>query len=171
MRIAFLKRNIPKRPAAIAVALIAAASMVAGREKPAIEPVEAKAPRTAAAAPAEPDFDLAKLQRAEAPAPHNDPFARRSFAPPPRPAPAAAAPAAPARAPQAPPLPFKYAGRITQAGHTEVYVLRGDELISIAAGQEIDGQYRVETISESSIAFMYLPLKTHQSIELREASG
>jgi hypothetical protein len=169
MRLVLFKRTIPKRAAAIAVALIAAASMVAGREKPALEPVEAKAPRTQAARPAEPDFDLAKLQRAEAPAPHNDPFARRSFAPPPQPAPAAPAPAAPA--PAAPPLPFKYAGRITYDGKTEVLVLRGETLISIAPGQEIDGEYRVETISESNIAFVYLPLKTHQSIELREASG
>jgi hypothetical protein len=166
MRLVLFKRTIPKRPAAIAVALIAAASMVAGREKPAIEPVEARAPRTQAAAPVEPDFDLAKLQRAEAPAPQNDAFARRSFAPPPQPA-----PAAPAPVPAAPPLPFKYAGRITYDGKTEVLVLRGDTLISIAPGQEIDGEYRVETISESNIAFVYLPLKTHQSIELREASG
>jgi hypothetical protein len=170
MRIAFLKREIPKRPAAVAVALIAAASMVAGRERPSVEPVEAKAPRTQAAAPAEPDFDLAKLQRAEAPAPQTDPFARRSFAPPPRQAPAAAAPG-PAPAPAAPPLPFKYAGWITYDGKTEVLVLRGDKLISIAPGQEIDGEYRVEAVSESNIAFVYLPLKTRQSIELREASG
>jgi hypothetical protein len=169
MRIPFLKRELPKRTAAIAAGLIAAASIVAGRERPALERIEAKAVPTQAAAQAEPELDLARLQRAEAPAPQNDPFARRSFAPPPPPAPPqnAAAVATPA----VPPLPFRYAGRITQAGKTEVYVLRGEELISIAPGQEIDGQYRVATISESNIAFVYLPLNARQSIELGEASG
>jgi len=161
-----LKRDIPKRPAAIAVALIAVASIVAGRERPALELVEPRSARAEATAAA-PEIDLAKLQRGEAAAPQNDPFAPRSFAPVQQ----AAAPQE-APAPQgAPPLPFTYAGWLTQDGKTEVYVLRGDELIAIAAGRKIDAQYRVDSITESSIRFTYLPMKTRQSLERAPEAG
>jgi hypothetical protein len=165
MRLDLLKRTIPKRAAAIAVALIAAASVVTGREKPALEVVEAKpGPVEKAAAP---DIDLGKLRRAEAAgAAQSDPFAPRNFAPPAQPA--GAAPQGPQGAP---PLPFAYAGKLTQDGRTEFFVTRGAELISIAAGAKIDAQYRVDSISEARIRFTYLPLKTRQSLELTEAGG
>jgi hypothetical protein len=167
MKLTFIKRDIPRAAVAIAVALVAAAGMVAGREKPAIELVEARSAHreTAAAAP---EIDLAKLKRGQAEAPHGDPFAPRSFAPPVQ---RAAAAAAAPEAPSAPPLPFSYLGRITQDGKTEVFVLRGEDLIGIAAGRKIDDQYRVDAISESSISFTYLPLKMQQSLELGEAGG
>ena len=38
--------------------------------------------------------------------------------------------------PAAPPLPFRYFGKLTENGKTEVLVMRGDELITIAAGPE-----------------------------------
>jgi hypothetical protein len=164
MRIAFLKRDIPKRPAAIALALIAAAGMVAGREKPAVEVVESRPSQVEKTATA-PEIDLAKLSRAQADAPQNDPFAPRSFAPAPREQQAAAAPAAPKGAP---PLPFTYAGWLSQDGKTEVYVLRGEELISIASGQKIDADYRVDSVTDSSIRFTYLPMKTRQVLERAE---
>jgi hypothetical protein len=173
MRIAFLKREIPKRAAAIAVALIAAASVVAGREKPAVEAVGAVESRPAQLerAAAAPEIDLGKLRRGEADAPQSDPFAPRSFAPV-QPQQAAKPHAAPAQArEEAPPLPFTYAGWLSQDGKTEVFVVRGDELISIAAGDTIDAQYRVDAITESSIRFTYLPLKKRQSLERDEASG
>ena len=163
MRIAFLKRDIPKRPAAIALALIAAAGMVAGRERPAIEVVEPRAAQVEKA-PSTPEIDLAKLERREGAAPGNDPFAPRSFAPAPQQE--AAAPQAPKGAP---PLPFAYAGKLTQDGRTEIFVVRGEELISIAAGQKIDAQYRVDSITESKIRFTYLPLKTRQVLDREEA--
>jgi hypothetical protein len=165
MKLTFLKRDIPRRPLAIALALIAAAGVVAGREKPAMEVVESR-PALARNAAALPEIDLGKLKRAEAAAPQNDPFAPRSFAPEAVPQARSAA-----QAPTAPPLPFTYAGRLTQDGKTEVFVLRGEEIISIAAGQKIDAEYRVDAVSESRIAFTYLPLKTHQSLELTEAGG
>jgi hypothetical protein len=164
MKLPFLQRDISKRAAAIAVALIAAAGVVAGREKPALEVVESKPPSVErAAAPSA--IDLEKLKRAQASVPQNDPFAPRSFAPPARPAQAVNA------APSAPALPFRYVGKLIADGRTEVFVMRGAELISIAAGQNIDAQYRVDAITESSIAFTYLPLRTRQSIDLAEASG
>jgi hypothetical protein len=166
VKIPFVKRDIPKRPAAIALVLIAIAGVVAGREKPAIEVVESK-PARIQAADAAPDIDLAKLNRSQANAPQNDPFAPRSFERAVQHA-GAGAPAAP---PSAPALPFTYFGKLIENGKTEVFVMRGDELISIAVGQKIDGEYRVDAITESRIVFTYLPLKAKLSIELAETSG
>jgi hypothetical protein len=170
MKLTFLKRDIPKRPAiVVAVALLAAASLVIGREKPALEVVQpSSAPtRNTAAAP---EIDLDKLNRTvAADAPQNDPFAARNFAPAPRnvaPARRGQANAAAASAPKAaPPLPFTYAGWVSQDGKTEVYVQRGTELISLEAGQKIEPDYRVDSITDSSIRFTYLPMKTPQVLE------
>jgi hypothetical protein len=167
MKNAWLKNPSVRRAAIVVLALVTAAGVVAGREKPALERVEPRASRAEKAAPV-PEIDLARLKRAEAAAPHADPFAPRSFAPPP---PERQAVAAAAQPPTAPPLPFAYAGKLTQEGRTEIFVLRGEELISIAAGQKIDAEYRVEAISESQIAFTYMPLKARQSLELDEAGG
>jgi hypothetical protein len=164
-----LLKNVPLRRAAIVVlAVVTAAGVVAGRERPALELVEPRAPQAEKAAPPL-ELDLARLKRAEALAPQADPFAPKSFAPPPPPVQQAVA-AAP-QPPTAPPLPFAYAGKLTQEGRTEVFVLRGEELISIAAGQKLDAEYRVDAISESQIAFTYLPLKMRQSLELGETDG
>jgi len=164
MKLARLK-DTPKRVVALAVALVAVASLVMGREQPALEaarPSPAPAQMTGSLS----EIDLSKLERAQPAAPQADPFAARSFAAPPR-------PQSPARAgaPTAPPLPFRYAGRLTQDGKTEVFVVRGDEIISVAAGQNIDAQYRVDALSASRIAFTYLPLKTRQSLEIDESGG
>lgn len=166
--LSFLQGRTARRAGVIVLVLLAAASVVAGRERPApAEPaaVGVRPTRVAAGAPVA-DIDLGSLERATLAAPGNDPFAPRSFAPPP----VAQAPAAP-QAPSAPPLPFVYIGKVTQDGKTEFYVTRDDDLISIAAGQKIDAEYRVDAITDSSIRFTYLPLKTPQSLELPEAGG
>ena len=164
MKLALPKPDIAKAAVAIAVALAALAGVVTGREKPAPAVVESKAPAIEQAATVA-EIDRVKLSRAQPSVPRNDPFAPRSFAPPKQRV------SAPADAPRTPPLPFRYIGRLTANGKTEIFVMRGEELISIAAGQNIDGDYRVDAITESSIAFTYLPLRTRQSIDLAEASG
>jgi len=169
MKLAFLKRDIPKRPAiAIALALVTAASLLIGRQKPTLEVVASSAARTQNTAAA-PEIDLDKLGRARADAPQNDPFAPRNFAPP---APRAPASAAATSAPKgAPPLPFTYVGWVSQDDKTDVYVLRGEELISIAAGQKIEPDYRVDSIDDSSIRFTYLPMKKHQVLARAATEG
>jgi len=166
MKISFLKRDMAKRAVAIVVALAAAAGVVRGREKPAIEVIESKSPRIEKAAAAV-DIDLDKLNRRGASAPQNDPFAPRSFAPAVQHAQAPGMPAGPG----APPLPFKYFGKLIENGKLEVFVMRGDDVLSIAAGQKIDNDYRVDRITDSAIRFTYLPLKTPQTMDLPEANG
>jgi hypothetical protein len=70
----------------------------------------------------------------------------------------------------APPLPFRYVGRLLQNGRSEVLLLRGGVLHSIAEGDEIDGEYRVERITGAAIQFTYLPGSVTQRLDLAAAS-
>jgi hypothetical protein len=145
-----------KRRIAIAVAaVVLAAGVVAGRERPAIELVQERAPR--AAAVADDGIEIDKLHRGETSLPQNDPFSRNGFG-------AVEASKPLEGKPGAPPLPFHYFGRLTENGKTEVFVMRGEELISVAEGQKL-GDYRVDKIGGTSIAFTYLPLKTKQKLD------
>jgi len=145
-----------KRHIAAAVgALVLIVGVVAGREKPALELVQERAPK----AVADDGIDLSKLRREDASLPQRDPFASMVAKV------QAAAPAAPER-PSAPALPFRYFGKLTEKGKTEVFVMRGDELVAVAPGQNL-GEYRVDQVSENRISFTYLPLKTKQTLELQ----
>jgi hypothetical protein len=139
-------------------AVVLVAGVVAGRERPTLELIQERTPQ--ATARVDDGIDLDKLRRGESTAPQNDPFARKDFE-------RRATLGAPVREkPAAPPLPFKYFGRLTENGQTEVYVMRGEELISVSDGKTI-GEYRVDKVAEASIAFTYLPLKTKQKLDLQ----
>jgi hypothetical protein len=128
------------------------AGVVVGRERPAQELFEAK--------PADSTLDLSGLQRAEAPAPTADPFASRSFG-----APAAAVQSAPAK-PEAPLLPFRYIGKLTDNGKVEVLLLRGAEQYAAAAGAKLGPDYRLDKVTGTTLTFTYLPLKTKQTLDI-----
>jgi hypothetical protein len=70
----------------------------------------------------------------------------------------------------APPLPFRYVGRLIQNGRSEVLLMRGGMLHSIAEGDEIDGEYRVERVTGATIHFTYLPGRVKQNLDLTTAS-
>lgn len=147
-----------ERIVVIAGAVLLVAGVVAGRERPALELIEARAPQAASAAAADDGIDLARLEsRASAALPQTDLF--KSFAAP------QAGVSAPAR-PAAPPLPFRYFGKLTENGKSEVFVMRGGEVLSIEPGKTY-GQYRVEQVSDARITFTYLPLKTKQTLDLQ----
>ena len=149
-----------KNAAIVAAAVTVVAGVVAGRERPSVELVLEK-PR---AVVADDGIDLAKLQRPQAAVPQNDPFARNFGQP--KPAQVSSAPAPVVEKPVAPPLPFQYFGRLTEKGKTEVFVMRGEELIAVAAGQQI-GDYKVEQVADTSISFTYLPMKMKQTLDLQ----
>jgi hypothetical protein len=147
-----------KNAAIVAAAVTVVAGVVAGRERPSMEIIQERAKPVA-----DDGIDLAKLQRPQATVPQNDPFAR-NFG---QPKPAQVSNAAPVvQKPMAPPLPFQYFGRLTENGKTEVFVMRGEELLAISPGQTI-GDYRVEQVAEAGIHFTYLPLKTKQTLDLQ----
>jgi len=145
------------------VAIVGAlASVVAGRERPTLDLSPPPARESASVVSAN-GLDLDKLAlRAE----HGDekkgvdPFAPRSFSPVEGPG----RPGGPHK-PVAPPLPFKYLGKMIEDGKLNVFLARGEESLSVRAGQKI-GEYRVDAVTDSEIVFTYLPLKTKQSLPL-----
>jgi hypothetical protein len=155
----------------LALALIA--SVVTGREKPS-EPAAAAAAqpsaridaRVSAKAAAEQELDLTPMFRQVEEAkvdPANNPFARRSFGAPGQQAQPAAAPAAP---PSAPALPFRYVGKALEDGKLSVFLMRGDDSFSVSGKQKLDEQYRIDKVTETSVAFTYLPLNTRQVLDI-----
>jgi hypothetical protein len=153
-----MKPIVKKVFAGIAV-VSALASVVAGREQsnPAVvEPVARIDTRLRVDA----DIDLAKLEERIDEGAKIDAFAPRNFSPviPPQ---AAGAPAQQ----EAPPLPFRYLGKMVEDGKLSVFLANGDESITVHAGQRI-GDYRIDKITEAEVRFTFLPLKTKQSLPL-----
>ncbi len=146
------------------VAIVGAlASVVAGRERPTLDLAQPPA-RSAASIVSSEGLDLDRLAlRAE----HGDekkgvdPFAPRSFSSPEA---AGGSPGKPQK-PVAPPLPFRYLGKMIEDGKLNVFLARGDESLSVHAGQKL-GEYRVDRVTDREIVFTYLPLKTKQSLPL-----
>ena len=128
MRIAF---------AVLTLALLA--GVVIGREKPAEALVQEARPQATRS------IDLSRLARAEEEALAADPFAQRSFG-----APQAAAKAAPAR-PDAPLLPFRYMGKLSEGDRHEILLLRGDDSFSVVAGDKLGPDYRLDKVTASTL--------------------
>ena len=155
-------KPIVKRVLVLAVVLGALASVVAGREQPSPAPARKSAPRADVRTPPAADIDIAKLEARADEGAKADAFAPRNFSPI---VPAAEAqPQAPGK-PTAPPLPFKYLGRMSDGEKLEIYLEQGQEFIVTEAGQRI-GDYRVDKVTEDQIVFTYLPLKTRQRLDL-----
>ena len=158
---AFSRKQILRAAIPIAgLALIA--SVVAGRERPSVPAPAEPARQIDARVRASDDLDLDKMFRAENDdaRPVVDPFARKSFSPEP------AAAEAPAQPPAAPPLPFRYVGKMIEDGKLAVFLSRGDDSYSVHSGQKIDAQYRVDKVSRTQVVFTYLPLKTRQTLDI-----
>lgn len=145
-------RPVIRRSLAVLAVLGLLASVVAGREKPS-ETVVARAPRVQLE-----ELDLSKLERPQDPGAEKNIFG--NF-----PSENVAGPAAPAK-PTAPPLPFAYIGKVIEDGKLAVFLSRGSESYSVAAGDTIAGEYRVEAVSDKEITFTYLPLKMKQRLPL-----
>ena len=87
-----------------------------------------------------------------------DPFRSKSWyvAPPPPPAPK----------PTAPPLPFRFVGRVVEDGETRVFLAQQNRYLIVRAGDVINATYGVEAIDERSVHFIYLPLKEAQTLAM-----
>ncbi len=88
--------------------------------------------------------------------------------PPPAPPPTAAAPPPP---PVAPPAPYQMIGRVIEgegAQAVDVALLTGlNKAISARRGDVIDGQWRVEQVSDSGVRLTWLPGQLPQNIVFR----
>ncbi len=72
-------------------------------------------------------------------------------------------------APSAPPMPYRFAGKLVQDGKLQVFLSKGDIPIPIKQGEILDGAYRVESIGEKNITLVYLPLGHKASIPLNSS--
>lgn len=148
---------------AAAVAIVLAAAGLTVREIKEAPPAPPRQETLAAqnpegSKPAEPIAD--GTARDEAPTPTPDIFAVRSWEPPPPPPP----PPAPPPPPQAPPLPFRFIGRIAEGPDTAFMLVRRDQVISVRVGDTIDALYHLEKFEGGQLHFMYRPLNIRQTL-------
>ena len=76
---------------------------------------------------------------------------------------------APPPAPVAPPLPYKYAGKLVQGGQFSILLSKGDAVFPVKEGETLDGAYRVEAVSETQVTLIYLPLKHRETVPIASA--
>jgi len=154
------------------VATVAAAGWVGSKEQNGIgaangsdgaERAEAPRRQPAPANPAAgPAIDMEKLSQRPVARSFGEMFHSRNWQPPP-PSPAAGRAA---EAPRAPPLPFRFFGRLVEDGKTIVFLDRQDEIYAAKAGDTIAGSYRVEEINGTEVVLTYLPLKQRQRLPI-----
>jgi len=169
----FWARDISPRAAAVVVALALIASVVTGREEPAgqTQPVQERGQALPAANEQQlPDLDLDKLNRADRKQKIANLFASKAWMQqPPATATARAlnpAPPSPPPAPTAPSLPFRYFGKWVDGDRAVVFLWKNNEGHSVAAGDTLDGIYQIESITDSAVNFIYLPLGSKQTLPL-----
>jgi hypothetical protein len=116
--------------------------------------------RAAAAEPREGgEIDLEKLKQRPVATDFGEMFPARQPEPP-------AAAAVKPEPPRAPPLPFRFFGRMVENGTTVVFLDRNDDVFAVKAGDTIGGTYRVEEINGSEIVLTYLPLRQRQKLPI-----
>lgn len=84
--------------------------------------------------------------------------------PPPKPVPPPPPPPPPPPVP--PPNPYRFAGRLMQDGQAQVFLTKGDLPVAIKVGDMLDGSYRIETITTTSISMTYVPLGYRETIPI-----
>ncbi|HJX19181.1 MAG TPA: hypothetical protein VJ437_13455 [Acidiferrobacterales bacterium] len=112
---------------------------------------------------AAPVIDLEKLKR---PAARTDVVnvlgSKTWYVPPPPPKPLPPPPPPP---PEAPPLPFVYMGKLQEGGgHLVFFLVKGDRVYTVRAGDVIDATYKVEGVSGGKLTLTYLPLNIQQTL-------
>lgn len=137
----------------------------AGTELPAPAPAAAVQPLAVQAV-----AGTSNLPAGEATAPSADkamrpdtpnPFAARTWEPPRPVAPVITTPPPP----QAPPLPFRFLGRVSDPERGDAFMLTaGDRVLSVKAGDVLDGQYLVEAYRDGQLHFLYQPLNIRQTL-------
>ncbi len=70
--------------------------------------------------------------------------------------------------PTAPPLPFKFLGRMVEGDRIAVLLSFKGKDVSVSTGDDIDSNYRVDEITADEIRFIYLPLREIQTLNIGE---
>jgi len=171
-----LTRDIPPRATAVVVALVLLAGVVTGRdESPADQPQPVALPEPSTQASpvkeqAVPSLELDKLQRERKAETVANLFAPKGWTPTSPPAPPVitrpSTPPAPP-APTVPPLPYRYLGRLADTSKAIVFIGKNEEnSYAVTVGDTLEDTYRIDSITETAIKLMYLPLGIEQSLPI-----
>jgi len=111
---------------------------------------------------------LEKFNRPEVGEGEKNLFASKSwYVPPPAPPP----PKSLAPPPSAPPLPFTFLGTFRDSPeHLVIFLVKGDRIYTVSAGDVIDNTYRVEAAAGGKLMLRYLPLNIQQILHIGETS-
>lgn len=132
-----------------------ATDLVAERPRPGPSPAPVAQPASAEAPePAEPTAVALRMEP-----PLADLMPAHSWQPPPPPV--AAAPPAPP--PSAPPLPFRYLGRLEEGAQVAVFLADGTQTRVVRQGDRL-AQYRIDDITPQGMRLTYLPLNETQRL-------
>ncbi len=116
------------------------------------------------------ELDLAQLRREVRAAEPGNAFATKSwYVPPPPPPPAPPPKPLPPPPPKAPPLPFTYLGKFQDAALPVIFLVRGDRVLTVRAGDVIEGTYRVDGIVGATLGLTYMPLNIKQTLDIGRA--
>ena len=85
-------------------------------------------------------------------------------APPPPPQPVATASASAPVVQVAPPMPYRFAGRVRRGGEEEFLLSKGELVFPVKEGDTIDGTYKVVAVKPEGIELIYIPLGTSERI-------
>ncbi|MBL8478541.1 MAG: hypothetical protein JNK59_04470 [Sterolibacteriaceae bacterium] len=115
-----------------------------------------------ASLPNAPDSEANAPPAAEAQKPEPlNPFAVRTWEPP---RPVVQVVTAPPP-PQAPPLPFRFLGRVHDPERGNAFMLSaGERVLSVKTGDVLDGQYLVEEYRDGQLHFLYQPMNIRQTL-------
>ncbi len=86
------------------------------------------------------------------------------YLPPPPAPPLPPAPAPPPPVPKAPVLPFVFLGQIIEDQQVQVILARGDRVVTVLVGENVDKTYRLESLKAGLLTFVYLPLDIRQTL-------
>src|SRR5947208_16385406 len=159
--------RFPPRIAVLIALLAGAAAWVAIDLRGPAAPNSAKAP--ASGAPQDPEHVAAPASETKQPGiPARsalgriaaDPFSAQAWLPRRKPAVVSEPPVA-----VVPPLPYRSAGQFHRDSGMEVYVARGEEIYPVKAGDTLDGQYKVDSVSATEVSFIYLPSGARQTVQ------
>lgn len=72
--------------------------------------------------------------------------------------------------PTAPPLPFKYMGKVVEDGDVTVFLAKQQRHYLLNGGETIGHDYRVDRVEADKVVFTYLPLKEEQVMVFGETN-
>jgi hypothetical protein len=84
----------------------------------------------------------------------------------PAPPPVALVVAAAPPPPTAPAFPYSYFGGMTDGDQRIGFFQRGDRVVTVRAGDTVDGNFRIDQINASHMTYTYLPLATPATLAL-----